>query len=86
MENVIDVDFHVIWPSPVFIRIGSGMRERIGGPDAALSALLHRWPTGNNSEYLAAKRHCMNAVSQHGSPALARSAFVEAAAAAKVLA
>ncbi|MBW6425383.1 DUF982 domain-containing protein [Rhizobium sp. XQZ8] len=86
MDKVIDVDFHVTWQSPVFIRIGNGMRERIDGPDAAVAALLHRWPSSHQSEQAVAKRRCVDAVANHGSPKLAREAFVEAAVAAKVLA
>lgn len=86
MDNVIDADFHITWHSPVFIRIGNGMRERIDGPDGALAALLHRWPSSSLPEYAAARRRCFDAVARHGSSMLARSAFVEAAVAAKVLA
>jgi hypothetical protein len=86
MDKVINVDFRVTWESPVFIRIGNGMRERIDSPDAALAALRHRWPSSNHSAYELARRRCADAVSRHGSPHLARSAFVEAAVAAKVLA
>ncbi|MFP3547306.1 DUF982 domain-containing protein [Rhizobium sp. SIMBA_035] len=85
MDKVIDVDFHVTWQSPVFVRIGDGMRERIDGPDAALAALLHRWPSSSQSEYAIAKRRCVDAIARHGSPELARVAFVEAAVSAKVL-
>lgn len=86
MDKVIDVDFRVTWQSPVFVRIGNGMRERIGGPDTALAALLHRWPSSSRSEYVLAKRRCVDAIARQGSPELARDAFVEAASAAKVLA
>lgn len=85
MEKVIDVDFRIIWKYHVFVRIGDGTRECINGPDAALAALLHRWLTTSQSEYTVAKRRCVNAILKHGSPQLARSAFVEAAVAAKVL-
>lgn len=86
MHRVIDVDFCVTWQSPVFVRIGSGMRERIDGPDTALAALLHRWPSSGQPELAMAKRRCVDAIAKHGSPELARDAFVEAAVAAKVLA
>ncbi|WP_426232381.1 DUF982 domain-containing protein [Pararhizobium sp. DWP3-4] len=86
MDKVIDVDFHVIWQSPVFVRIGNGMRERIDGPDAALSALLHRWPSSGQSEHVVARRRCVDAIETQGSPETARSAFLDAAAAAKILA
>ncbi|EJB01787.1 Protein of unknown function (DUF982) [Rhizobium leguminosarum bv. trifolii WSM597] len=86
MENVIDVAFHVTWDTPVFVRIGNGFRERIDGPDAALSELLHRWPSNGCPEYAVAKRRCLDAIARHGSPALARSTFIEAAIVAKVLA
>jgi hypothetical protein len=86
MNKVIDVDFCVTWQSPVFVRIGNGMRERIDGPDAALAALLHRWPSSYSPEYGVAKRRCVDAIASHGSAELARRAFVDAAVAAKVLA
>jgi hypothetical protein len=85
MDKVIDIDFHVTWQSPVFVRIGNGIRERINGPDAALVAHLHRWPSSRQSEYAAAKRRCVDAIASHGSPELARVAFVEAAVSASVL-
>ncbi|EJC71200.1 DUF982 domain-containing protein [Rhizobium leguminosarum] len=86
MNEVIDVDLCVTWQSPVFVRIGNGMRERLDGPDAALAALFHRWPSSYDPEYDVVKRRCVDAIASHGSPELARSAFVEAAVAAKVLA
>jgi hypothetical protein len=86
VEKVIDVNFHVIWEPPVFVRTGEGFRERIDGPDAALSELLHRWPSNCYPEFVVAKRRCVDAITNRGSPALARSAFIEAAIVAKVLA
>ncbi|EPE96616.1 DUF982 domain-containing protein [Rhizobium grahamii] len=86
MEKVIDIDFHVTWKAPVFVRIGDGIRERIDGPDAALAALLHRWPSTNHPQYGVAKRRCVDAIARRGNPELARTSFVEAAFAAKVLA
>ncbi|ACS60598.1 DUF982 domain-containing protein [Rhizobium leguminosarum] len=86
MNEIIDADFCVTWQSPVFVRIGNGMRERLDSPDAALAALLHRWPSSYGSEYEVAKRRCVDAIASHGSPELARRAFVEAAVAAKLLA
>jgi hypothetical protein len=86
MNKVLDVDFHVIWKVPVFVRIGSGMRERIDGPEAALAALLHRWPSVNEREFAIAKRSCVDAITRYGSAEVARSAFVDAALAAKVFA
>jgi len=85
VEKIIDVDFRVTWEPPVFVRIG-GFRERIDGPDVALSELLHRWPSNGQPEYALAKRRCVDAIVRHGSPALARNAFVDAAVVAKVLA
>jgi hypothetical protein len=86
MNKVIDVNFCVTWQSPVFVRIGNGMRERLDGPDAALAALLHRWPSSYGPEYAVAKRRCVDAIASHGSAELARRAFVDAAVATKVLA
>ncbi|MEV4609420.1 DUF982 domain-containing protein [Neorhizobium sp. LMR1-1-1.1] len=85
MEKVIDVEFTVMWSSPVFVHVGYGMPERIDGPEAALSTLLHRWPANARPEFEVAKRHCVEALTHHGSADLARSAFINAAAAAKVL-
>jgi hypothetical protein len=86
MQKVIDVDFHVTWKTPVYVRIGNGMRERIDGPDAALGALLHRWPSTTRSEFGIAKRRCVDAIAHHGSAELARTSFVDAAVAARVFA
>jgi hypothetical protein len=86
MNEVIDADFCVTWQSPIFVRIGNGMRKRLDGPNAALAALLHRWPLSYDWEYDVAKRRRVGAIASHGSPKLARRAFVEAAVAAKVLA
>jgi hypothetical protein len=86
MQQVIDVNFNVTWEMPVYIRLGGGSRERIDGPDAALSVLLNRWPMLESRELEAAKRLCMAAITRHGSAALARRSFVDAAVAVKVLA
>lgn len=86
MPQVIDVDFHVTWEKPVFIRIGDGSRERIDGPDAALSVLSNRWPVRYSRQIETAKRLCLAAITRHGSTALARRSFVDAAVAVKVFA
>ncbi|ARO29100.1 hypothetical protein NXC14_CH01108 [Rhizobium sp. NXC14] len=86
MEKVINIDFHVTWKPPVYVRIGDGMRERIEGPDAALAALLHRWPSTNSREFGIAKRRCVDAIARRGSAEGARKAFMEAALAARVFA
>lgn len=86
MQKVIVVDFHVTWKPPVYVLIGNGMRERINGPEAALTALLHRWSSTNHRQFGIAKRRCVDAIARHGSAELARSSFVDAALAVKVLA
>ncbi|OWV73438.1 hypothetical protein ATY77_09450 [Rhizobium sp. R634] len=86
MEKVIDIGFHVNWKPPVYVRIGDGMRERIEGPDAALAALLHRWPLTHSREFGVAKRRCVDAIARRGSVEGARRAFIEAALAARVFA
>jgi Protein of unknown function (DUF982) len=86
MQQVIDVNFHVTWERPVYIRIGGGSGERIDGPDAALSVLSNRWPLPQSSELETAKRLCLAAITRHGSTALARRSFVDAAVAVKVFA
>ena len=84
MDKVIDVAFHVTWQSRVFVREQrhAGTHD---GPDAALAALLLRWPSTSQSEYAVANRRCVDAIANHGSAEHARNAFVEAAVAAKVL-
>jgi hypothetical protein len=86
MEKVFDVDFHVTWTAPVFIRIGDGRLERVEGPNAALTALLDRWPPTSQREIGLAKQNCVGASARHGTSELARSSFVDAAVAARVLA
>ncbi|WP_112437324.1 DUF982 domain-containing protein [Rhizobium sp.] len=86
MEKIIDVDFRVTWESAVFVRIGNGFRERVDGPDVALSELLHRWPSNSHPEYALAKRQCVDAIAHQGSPELAWNAFADAAVVAEVLA
>jgi hypothetical protein len=86
MQKHTDFDFNVAWRTPVYIRIGDGIRERIDGPQAALAALLHRWPSTDHREFAIAKRRCVDAVGRHGSTELARDAFTQAALAVKVLA
>ncbi|HEY4260040.1 MAG TPA: DUF982 domain-containing protein [Schlesneria sp.] len=86
MDKVLNVDFHVTWTAPVFVQIGNGIRERIDGPEAALAALLHRWPSAIGKEFDLAKRRCSDAIIRHGSAEVARSAFVDAALTAKVFA
>ncbi|MBY3544664.1 DUF982 domain-containing protein [Rhizobium laguerreae] len=85
METVIEADSDIRWKGPVFIRIGNGFCERVGGPKAALEALIHRWPSQSHPEYAAAKCRCADAIIHHGSAEFARRAFIEAAVAAKVL-
>jgi len=82
MTNVIEVEFHVTWKPPVFVRIGAGSSEKIDGPDAAL-ALLRRLPRRN--EFMEATAKCVDAINRRGSVALARTRFVEAAKAAEAL-
>jgi hypothetical protein len=85
MEKVFDVDFHVTWTAG-FIRIGDGRLERVDGQDAALTALLDRWPPTSQREFELAKQNCVAAVARHGTSELARSSFADAAVAARVLA
>jgi len=86
MQKVIDVDFQVRWHLPLYIRIGTSERERVDGPDAALSALRHRWKCRESDRYHQAKARCLAAVAWHGSAELARESFLKAAVEAKVLA
>ncbi|OWO94015.1 hypothetical protein B5E41_15120 [Rhizobium esperanzae] len=41
MADVIEVDFHLVWQYPVFIRTAEREEKRIEGPDAALDVLNH---------------------------------------------
>ncbi|TVZ64235.1 DUF982 domain-containing protein [Rhizobium mongolense] len=86
MAEVIKVDFGVTWSSPVHVRVGNGIRQEISGPDAALECLKHRWPEKRCELYAQARQLCLAAVCKHGSLELARQAFVNAAADAKMLA
>ena len=45
MADIIEVDFHLVWRYPVFIRTVESQRQRIEGPDAALDALNNSWAT-----------------------------------------
>ncbi|MDU0364328.1 DUF982 domain-containing protein [Rhizobium sp. 25PS6] len=85
METVIEANFDIRWGAPVFIRIGNGFCERIDGPKAALVALIHRWPSQSQPEYADAKCRCADAIINHRSAEFARTAFIEAAIAVKVL-
>ncbi|WP_343228812.1 DUF982 domain-containing protein [Rhizobium indicum] len=62
MDKVIEADFRIMWKAPVFVRIGTGFRERIEGPDVALHALAHRWPTSDDEVYAEAKMRCIQAL------------------------
>lgn len=86
MSDVIKLNFRINWAVPVYVRIGHGLRERVGSAEAALDYLNHRWPERQSPEYRAAKRTCLMALSNQASEQAARQAFVEAAAQAKMLA
>ncbi|WP_133705717.1 DUF982 domain-containing protein [Rhizobium sp. BK313] len=86
MAEVIKVNFKLAWKVPVYVRVGSGFREEVSGPDAALEFLNHRWPERESSWYCAAKRCCLLALRDETSVDVARQAFVDAAAHAKMLA
>jgi len=64
----------------------TGGRERIDGPDAALSVLRSGWPSNQSPEFCLARERCIKAVTQHASAELARESFLTAAVEAKVLA
>ncbi|MDM9646428.1 DUF982 domain-containing protein [Rhizobium sp. S163] len=86
MPIVIDVDFQLRWAVPVHVQMRGYTRNRIDGPDAALSALRCQWPSKDGPEFRLAILRCLRALTQHGSAELARESFIEAAVAAKVLA
>ncbi|WP_245309916.1 MULTISPECIES: DUF982 domain-containing protein [unclassified Rhizobium] len=86
MADIIEVDFHLVWRYPVFIRTGQSQRQRIEGPDAALDALNNSWATVRGGGYVEAKRRCVDALRRRGSAELARQRFIQAAIAAGVLA
>ncbi|MBB3458635.1 hypothetical protein FHT86_006961 [Rhizobium sp. BK313] len=86
MAEVIKINFKLAWKVPVYVRLGDGFREKVAGPDAALENLNHRWPECESSWYWAAKRCCLLALRDETSVDLARQAFVDAAAYAKMLA
>ena len=86
MAEVIKVNFKLIWKVPVYVRVGSGFREEVSGPDAALECLNHRWPERVSSWFCTAKQCCLLALRDEASVDVARQAFVDAAAHAKMLA
>ena len=86
MADIIRINLRIKWIMPVYVRIGHGLRERIGSPEAALDYLNHRWPERQSPEYRAAKRMCLLALSNQADEEAARRAFVEAAARATMLA
>ncbi|MBB4192408.1 hypothetical protein GGE45_001971 [Rhizobium aethiopicum] len=86
MADVIEVDFHLVWQYPVFIRTAESEQQRIEGPDAALDVLNHRWSKVRGGGYFEAKRRCVDALRRRGSAELARQRFIQAAIAAGVLA
>ncbi|TCL66393.1 DUF982 domain-containing protein [Rhizobium sp. BK251] len=79
MHKVNEVNFQMMWTPPVFVRIGSGLRERIDGPEAALQALTHGWPVCDDKTYSDAKLQCLEALVQFGSVERARNRFISAA-------
>jgi hypothetical protein len=83
--RIIEVDFRLVWRHPVFVGTSDGQRQRVEGPDAALDALNHRWPSTRGDGYFEAKRRCVDALRRRGSAELARQRFIDAAVAAGVL-
>lgn len=86
MTHGIDAGRELLWPHPVFMRIGNGFPERIGGPQQAIEALNVRWPCKRGPIYLHAMELCAAALSTKISAGLDREAFVSAALEADVLA
>jgi len=66
------------WRTPVYVRIGRGMREPVEGPHRALLYLSTRWPAERSRCHAHAKFACAAAIEQSGSPERARDAFVAA--------
>ncbi|MGG6892307.1 DUF982 domain-containing protein [Rhizobium sp. BR 315] len=81
-----DIQGLLLWDTPVYVRIGSGLRETIGGPEEALSYLLTRWPAERGGCYERAMIECKRTLEQYGSPARAREAFIAAADEGRILA
>jgi hypothetical protein len=86
MADVIKVNFKVAWKVPVCVRGGDGFREKVNGPEVALQCLNSRWPERQSSWYRTATRYCLLAWCDEASADVARQAFVDAAAYAKMLA
>lgn len=72
MSDVIKLNLRINWNMPVYVRIGHGLRERVGSPEAALDYLNHRWAERESPEYLSAKRMCLFALSNRVSNEAAR--------------
>ena len=85
MSDVIKLNLRIKWTTPVYVRVGDGLREKVGSPEAALDYLNHRWPERHSPEYRAAKRICLMALSNQASEEASGEAFLEAAAQARML-
>ncbi|QFY62803.1 DUF982 domain-containing protein (plasmid) [Rhizobium grahamii] len=85
-QERVEFSEFILWEVPVFIRIGSGVRETIDGPREALEHLLNRWPAERGQQYESAKAACRLSVQHYGSLEEARDSFLSAAREAGVLA
>jgi len=68
MSKIINVDFHLIWEPPVFVRTADGHRQRIDGLEAALQVLNRTWSSAVRSPLRCRKaqvRRCNQSAGQH---------------------
>lgn len=78
MNEVIDVQFKMLWNTPVRVDIGDRFASFVRGPDDAIHFLSVRWPSERGTSYSRAKEICFAAISHRIAVEAAREAFVMA--------
>ena len=73
------------WLTPVWIRVGNGVPERVRCAVAALEKLTYRWPDKRGRHYFSAKTCCLAALNGQASAEMAREAFIRASIEAQML-
>ena len=77
MNEMIEIDFSVLWRVPVFVRSGAGVINSIRGPEEALRCLSNRPHHYEGSLQRSARTECVAALRKQSSCDMARGAFVE---------
>jgi hypothetical protein len=78
MNEVIDVDFKMLWNAPVYVAVGDRFASLVRGPEDAIHFLSVRWPSERSMSYARAMEKCLAAVSHRIAVEVAREAFVMA--------